>query len=171
MITASADNSVLFPQLSKLNLGTSNLPSLIGLPAVTSKTIPPVMYPMPLTTAVDHIHSQQFAASRLPKLILPTFNRNPLSWLTFWDSFQAAILLNPDLSGVLKFNYLKGQLLGDAAQTIEGIPLCDQIYLHAVALLALFQDRFGHTHKLVTAHMQAFMYLFVILCKPHREYR
>ena len=82
------------------------------------------------------------------------FSRNPLAWLTFWDSFQAAIHLNPNLSGVQKFNYLKAQLQGDAARTIDGIPLCDQNYFHAVTIL---QDRFGQTHKLMAAHMQALL--------------
>ena len=50
-----------------MNLGASNLPSLTSVPAVTSKTIPPVMHPMPLTTTVDHTQSQLFAVSRLPK--------------------------------------------------------------------------------------------------------
>ena len=48
--------------------------------------------------------------------------------------------------------YLKAQLQGDAAQTIDGIPLSDQNYLHAVTLL---QNCFRQTHKLVSAHMQA----------------
>ena len=106
------------------------------------------------TTTIDHNRTQQFSASRLPKLTLPTFSGNPLAWLTFWDSFQAAIHLNPNLSGVQKFNYLKAQLQGNAARTIDGIPLCDQNYLHAVTLL---QDRFRQTHKLVAAHMQALL--------------
>jgi len=42
--------------------------------------------------------SNQFAANRLPKLSLPMFSGNSLEWLTFWDSFQAAIHLNPSLS-------------------------------------------------------------------------
>lgn len=49
---------------------------------------------------------------------------------------------------------MKAQLQADAARTIEGIPVCDQNYLHAVTLL---QDRFGQTHKLVAAHMQALL--------------
>ena len=142
-------STTLFSQLSSLNLDVSNSPSL----ARVSSTISLPMGPN-TTNTIDHNHTQQFAASRLPKLTLPTFSGNPLTWLTFWDSFQAAIHLNPNLSGVQKFNYSKAQLQGDAARTIEGIPLCDQNYLHAVTLL---QDRFGQTHKLVAAHMQALL--------------
>ena len=75
------------------------------------------------TLAVGYASSQQFAASRLPKLSLPTFS--PLTWQTFWDSFYAAINANPNLSGIQKFNYLKAQLQGDAARAVSGLPLSD----------------------------------------------
>ena len=39
------------------------------------------------------------SASCLPKLSLPTYSGDPLSWQTFWDSFRAAVHLNPTLSG------------------------------------------------------------------------
>jgi len=79
--------------------------------------------------------THQFAANRLPKLSLPMFSVSSLEWLTFWDSFRAAIHLNPSLSGVQKFNYLKAQLQGEAAKAIEGFHLSDRNYLHAVAIL------------------------------------
>ena len=40
------------------------------------------------------------SVSRLPKLSLPTFSGEPLSWQTFWDSFSAATDSNHTLSGV-----------------------------------------------------------------------
>ena len=94
------------------------------------------------------------AICRLPKLTLPRFSGNPLHWFTFLDSFQAAIDFNPNLSGVQKFNYLKAQLDGDAARTIEGFPLTDRNYLHTVAIL---QDRCGQPHKVIAAHMRALL--------------
>ena len=51
--------------------------------------------------------------SRLPKLILPTFDGNPLYWQSFWDSYRAAVHDNPSLSDIQKFNYLRVQLRGD----------------------------------------------------------
>ena len=106
------------------------------------------------TNVTDRAHSQQFAARRLPKLTLPTFSGDPLNWLTFWDSFQAAIHLNPNLSEVQMFNYLKAQLDRDAAKKIEGFPLSGHNYVNAVTIL---QDHFGQMHKLVAAHMQALL--------------
>ena len=150
------DHPLLLPSLSTLNLSTSTSPSLARVPTIEPRANPSLTEVMPTTSSnvTGRTHSQQFTASRLPKLTLPTFSGNPLHWLTFWDSFQAAIHLNPNLSAVQKFNYLKAQVDGDAAKTIEGFPLSDQNYLHAVTIL---QDHFGQTHKLVAAHMQALL--------------
>ena len=98
--------------------------------------------------------SSQFATSRLPKLTLPSFRGDPLTWQTFWDSFNAAIHAYPSLSEIQKFNYLKAQLQGDAARTIEGLPLTEMNYRHSISLL---KERFGQPHKLVSAHMQALL--------------
>ena len=64
-----------------------------------------------------------YNASRLPKLSIPMFSGDPLIWQPFWDSFDAAINLNPVLSNVQKFNYLRAQLQGNAARVISGFPL------------------------------------------------
>ena len=94
------------------------------------------------------------SVSRLPKLSLPTFSGEPLSWQTFWDSFSAAVDSNHTLSGVQKFNYLRAQLQGDAARAIAGFPLTDANYTHSIDLL---RERFGQSHKIVNAHMQALL--------------
>ena len=109
--------------------------------------------------AINQAYSQgsaNFAVSRLPKLMLPTFGGYPLKWQSFWDWFFAAIDLNPGLTGVQKFNYIKAQLYGDAARTIASLPLTDHNYLHSVALL---RERFGQPHKMSNAHMQALLKL------------
>ena len=48
-------------------------------------------------------HSQDSShhnMSRLPKLSLLYFSGDPLMWQTFWDSFNAAVHTNPNLTGV-----------------------------------------------------------------------
>ena len=72
----------------------------------------------------------------------------------FWDSFTAAVDCNPHLSNVLKFNHLRSLLRGDAAQIIAGFPLTDANYTHSVELL---REKYGQEHKLVMAHMDAFL--------------
>ena len=121
------------------------------LPVTQYSRAAPLMSTYP---AVPSHHSQTFATSRLPKLTLPTFYGDPLTWQTFWDSFYVTIHANPNLSGVQKFNYLKAQLQADAARTIAGLPLTDANYHHAVAILV---ERYGRHHKIVNAHMQALL--------------
>jgi len=42
----------------------------------------------------------------LPKISIKSFNGDQLEWLTFWDSFSAAIDENIELNDVEKMNYL-----------------------------------------------------------------
>ena len=98
-------------------------------------------------SSIRHAHrtNEGFGNStRLPKLNLPQFSGDPLAWQTFWDSFEAAIHLNPNLTGVQKFNYLRAQLQGDAARVVAGFPLTNSNYEHSISLL---RQRFGsHTN-------------------------
>jgi len=52
---------------------------------------------------------------QLPKLSLPTFCGDVLSWQAFWDIFESAIHLNGSLTDVQRFNYLKTMVDGEAA--------------------------------------------------------
>ena len=72
------------------------------------------------------------SVNRLPKLSLPTFSGDPLSWQTFWDCFSAAVDSSPVLSGVQKFNYVRAQLQGEAARAMARFPLTDANYLHLI---------------------------------------
>ncbi|XP_053406494.1 uncharacterized protein LOC128559265 [Mercenaria mercenaria] len=100
------------------------------------------------------VHSAQY--HRLPKLSLPTFDGNILQWQSFWDSFSTTVHTNPNLSDVQKFNYLRSQVDGDAARTIEGFALTNSNYVKAVELL---QEQYGQAHKIVHAYMQALLQL------------
>ena len=122
---------------------------------------PPPSDPPPVldgshNTGQDALPTHTAAVTRLPELSLPYFAGNPLLWQTFWDSYDAAVHSNPILSKVQKFNYLRSQLQDDAAKTITGFPLTSENYDHSVALL---KERFGQTHKIVNAHMQALLAL------------
>lgn len=92
--------------------------------------------------------------NRLPKLTLPIFSGDPLTWQSFWDSFDAAVHSNPTLNPVQKFNYLRSQLQGDAARTIAGLPLTEPNYGQSISLL---KERFGQPQKLINAHIQALL--------------
>ena len=94
--------------------------------------------------------------SRLPKLILPTFDGNPLYWQSFWDSYRAAVHDNSSLSDIQKFNYLRAQLLGDVSRSVAGFPLTNANYKRSIELL---QERFGQSHRIINAHMEAMLNL------------
>ena len=112
---------------------------------------------VPSTALATHmtppvLNHQQFANTRLSKLTLPKFSEDPLHWITFWDSFYVTIHVNPNLSGIQKFSYLKAQLKGDAVRTIAGLPLTEANYTSSITLL---EDRYGQRYKIVNVHMRA----------------
>ena len=94
--------------------------------------------------------------SHLPKLILSTFDGNPLYWQSFWDSYQAAVHDDPSLIDNQKFNYLRAQLRGDALRSIAGFPLTNANYQRSIELL---HERFGQSHRIINAHMEAMLNL------------
>ena len=128
-------------------------------PQVPSGAQPPLQVqmantPNPMQALSSNQASSPNHGSRLPKLNLPTFTGNPLHWCTFWDSFEASVHSNSNLSGVQKFSYLQAQLVGDASRAIAGFPLTNNNYEQAVNLL---KERFGQPSKIINAHMQALL--------------
>ena len=71
----------------------------------------------------------------LPKINIKSFGGDPHQWLTFWDSFSAAINKNHGLSDIEKMNYLNGMLKGEAARAISGLPLTEENHKKAIELL------------------------------------
>ena len=100
--------------------------------------------------------SPSYATSCLPKLSIPTFTGDPLTWQSFWDCFDSAVNSNPILSDVQKLSYLRAQLQGDASRVIAGFPLTNTSYGQSVALL---KDRFGQPFKIINAHLQALLHV------------
>ena len=111
------------------------------------RSIPPFQSTIPFHCSSPPFHSTE---SRRP------FSGDPLMWQTFWDSFNAAVHTNTNLTGVQRFNYLRAQLQGDAARVVVGFPLTDVNYQHSITLL---RERFGQPYKLINAHMQALLNL------------
>jgi hypothetical protein len=89
---------------------------------------------------------------QLPKLHLGTFNGNVLEWMSFYDSFKAAIENNHNLSNVQKLQYLQSQLKGEASLAIEGLQLMDVNYTTAMDIL---KELYGRTEKIKNGHMKA----------------
>ena len=110
--------------------------------------------PSSKTSAVARGTYMPSSASRLPKLSLPKFSGDPIKWQSFWDSFEAAVHANTNLTGVEKLNYLRAQLEDDAARTVSGFALTNPSYEQSVSLL---KSRFGKRERIVSAHYQALL--------------
>ena len=93
---------------------------------------------------------------RLPKLELRQFNGELTSWMAFWDSFEAAIHNNHELSSVDKFNYLNTLLEDSAAAAVAGLTLTSANYGEAVEIL---KKRFGNKQMIIAKHMDTLMNL------------
>ena len=95
----------------------------------------------------------------MPKLQLPTFNGNPLEWVTFWDSFQSAIGLDDELNDVNKFQYLRSYLGGAAYTAIEGLQISNGNYKEAVDIL---HKRFGSKQVIISNFMSTIIKLPIV---------
>ena len=93
---------------------------------------------------------------KLPKLTLEKFSGDATAWTTFWDSYESAIHLNPDLSDIDKFNYLQSLVEQLAAESIAGLTLSSSNYGEAVAVL---KKSFGNKQQLINKHMDALLSL------------
>ena len=145
IVESAAIQETISDKISQITsvLNAATTPTLsASAPAFVPSEPPPRTEP-PVVT--NHV-------SRLPKLYLPTFSGDPLTWQSFWDSFEAAVHSNSVLDDVQKFNYLRAQLHDEASHSISGFTLTSANYQQAVSLL---QERFGQTHKIVHAHMRA----------------
>ena len=87
-----------------------------------------------------------------PKINIKPFGGDPHEWLTFWDSFSAAIDKNLEVIDVEKMNYLNGMLKGEAARAVSGLPLTEENYRKAAELL---KEHFGKTQNLTNSYMES----------------
>ena len=87
---------------------------------------------------------------KLPKLELPKFDGDVLTFQGFWNQFKSCIDEDDGLSEIQKFLYLKGVLKGEASELISGLTLSAANYQKAIELL---RDRFGNKQILITKHL------------------
>ena len=76
--------------------------------------------------------------------------------MSFWDSFEAAIHNNEQLSSIDKFNCLRTLLEGPAAAAVAGLTLTSSNYGEAVAIL---KKRFGNKQLIISTRMDMLMNL------------
>ena len=73
--------------------------------------------------------------TKLPKYKVEDFHGDPKKWKSFQESFEVAVMNNPDLTEVQMFHYLRGYLKGEARLAIEGLPVTRDNFKEAVQLL------------------------------------
>ena len=88
---------------------------------------------------------------QLPRLDLPTFDGDILSWLPFWERFEEAVGDRKDLPDIIKFEYLQSCLKGEAARCVVGLALTSANFQVACDLLS---KRFGKTEVIIFSHVQ-----------------
>ncbi|HGJ5890207.1 MAG TPA: DUF1759 domain-containing protein [Arsenophonus apicola] len=89
--------------------------------------------------------------SSLPRIPLPTFSGDILSWESFRDRFRSLIHDSKRLSKVRKLEYLKSSLTGDAAKMLERTPITEAGYDGAWSNL---MKRYENKHILTTGHLR-----------------
>ena len=92
---------------------------------------------------------------RLPKLNLPTFSGDLTDWLSFWEMFQSTVGTSKT-DNVRRFQYLKGQIGGEALGLIEGFSVTGDSYEEVVTLL---KNTYGDIEQLIVAHVLDLLHL------------
>ena len=89
---------------------------------------------------------------RLPKLDVPTFNGDILTWQTFWEQFCVSVHERSQLSDAEKLVYLRQALRDGAARSaIEGLSRSGEHYKEAVECL---RSRFDRPRLIHQAHVR-----------------
>ena len=112
--------------------------------------------PRVLTTGAATSAPAPLSRVRLPKLQLRSFSGDVTKWTSFWQSFEAAVHKNSDLSDVEKFNHLNSLLERSARDAVAGLALTEANYRQAIEIL---QKRFGSKQQIVNKHIDALLRL------------
>ena len=111
----------------------------------------------PRATLVDSSASSPGKTQvKLPKLELKKFNGDHSKWISFWDTFEASVHKNKNLSPIDKFNYWILLLKQSAAEAISGLTLTASNYDEATEIL---KGRFGNKQQMINRHMEILLNL------------
>ena len=110
--------------------------------------------------------SHSSSGVKLPKLELPTFSGDVLSWTSFWDMFNCHIHSSEQISDVAKFGYLKSCLQGRALKVVEALTLTHDNYKVAVDTL---KNRFGRDEQIIFSHVLELLNLKTTVTASHDD--
>ena len=79
---------------------------------------------------------------RLPKIVVPTFDGNPLKWMTFWQQFEISVHSKDQQTEVEKVAYLRHVLKGrPVEQVVQGLAQMADTYKEAISCLQSCYDQ------------------------------
>ena len=107
--------------------------------------------PLKATLVDSSVSSLGKTQVKLPKLVLKKFNGDHSKWISFWDTFEASVHKNENLSPIDKFNYLILLLEWSATESISGLMLTASNYDEAIEIL---NGRFGNKQQIINHHME-----------------
>nr|XP_006816981.1 PREDICTED: uncharacterized protein LOC102801200 [Saccoglossus kowalevskii] len=99
--------------------------------------------------------------------IIRCLERNPILWTEFYDTYNAAIHSDNQLSNVQKFTYLRSFLGGEAKRLIDGLAMTDVNYDTAIELL---EKRYGNKQDIINAYMTALWDIVSGACLLHSSF-
>ena len=85
---------------------------------------------------------------KLPKLELPSFYGDVLTFSSYWDQFRCAVHENKKLSSVQKFTYLQSTFKETALKTIDGFEVTAANYNHGMQAIL---HRYGRKRIVVSS--------------------
>ena len=92
---------------------------------------------------------------KLPKIAVPTFDRDVLKWMNFWEQFEISVHGKDRLTDAEKMAYLRDALKGGPAeQVIQGLAQTAETYKEAISCLRSRYDRPRLIHQ---AHVRAIL--------------
>lgn len=104
-----------------------------------------------MQTNVSPSNATAFSPTKLPNINIPSFDGKNLSeYKPFIDLFEAVVDKNSNLSNVERLFYLKSYLKGEALNLITNLPLINESYSEALAIL---KKRYDNEVMIVNSHV------------------
>jgi hypothetical protein len=92
---------------------------------------------------------------KLPKIELPTFDGDILTWQPYFQSLKVSIIENTSLADVQKLEYIMRSLKGSAAEAVKGFAVVQENYK---PVLESLQQRFGKSRLIIDAHVKGLLH-------------
>ncbi|XP_055839162.1 uncharacterized protein LOC129907116 [Episyrphus balteatus] len=103
---------------------------------------------------IGALHERPQSELRMPTLTIPQFNGSYATWPSFQDLYKSIVHTNSRLSKIQKFQYLKGLLIGDAADQIRHILVTEENYDTAWEKLV---DRYDKKKQIINNYIKTFI--------------